>query len=73
MFAVEIEDINRLGTRDQLLVGSLAGAEKYGATMMLGWAVYRVLGPWIATPKRHIWRPQVMEAVKAKLHRGPHP
>ena len=48
------------GGRHQRLAGFLKDAEKYEAAMCLGWRVYRVPGPWVATRKRHIWREQVM-------------
>ena len=41
----------------------LKDAEKYERAMILGWRVYRVPGPWIATPTRLIWRPEVMKAI----------
>ena len=70
MVAIEIEGIIRLGTCHPLLARSLTGAEKYEAAMMLGWTVYRIPGPRIATPKLHIWRPEVMECVKTMLEFG---
>ena len=55
------------GGRHQRLGGFLKDAEKYEAAMCLGWRVYRVPGPWVATRKRHIWREQVMTTLKTLL------
>ena len=44
-------------------------AHKYEAALLDGWTVYRVPGPWVATTKRHIWRPEVMTVLSALLRR----
>ena len=59
------------GGRRQRLAGFLKDAEKYEAAMCLGWRVYRVPGPWVATRKRHIWREQVMTTPENAVAGGP--
>lgn len=65
--AVEIEGVTYDGGRHQRPQGFLADAEKYESAMLHGWTVYRVPGPWIATGRRSVWRPQVMNALRAML------
>ena len=55
----------RAGTRQSR--ACLQDAEKYEAALLAGWRVYRVPGPWIAEGDRAIWRPQVMDTLKALL------
>ena len=69
--AVEIEGLTQQGGRHQRIGGFLDDAEKYEMALLLGWSVYRVPGPWVATTKRHIWRPQVMITLSALLLSGP--
>ena len=69
-FAVEVEGMGRAdgglaGHRTR--AGFLTDAEKYERAMLLGWRVYRVPGPWIATRSRLIWRPEVLRAVTSML------
>ena len=66
LFAVEIEGMGRADgglAAHRTRAGFLKDAEKYERAMILGWRVYRVPGPWVATPSRLIWRPKVMKAV----------
>ena len=65
--AVEIEGITHNGGRHQKVDGFVRDAHKYEAALLDGWTVYRVPGPWVATTKRHIWRPQVMVVLAALL------
>ena len=66
--AVEIDGLRYDGVAGhQTVRGVLADAEKYEAALRMGWKVYRVPGPWIAEGERLIWRPQVMETLKALL------
>ena len=51
----------------QTVKGVLQDAEKHEAALLAGWRVYRVPGPWIAEGDRAIWRPQVMDTLKALL------
>lgn len=68
MLAVEIEGLTRDGGRHQTFTGFIKDAEKYEAAFRLGWRVYRLPGPWIAEPRRYIWRPQVMETLADALN-----
>ena len=66
--AVEIDGLRYDGVAGhQTVKGVMADAEKYEAALRMGWKVYRVPGPWIAEGERLIWRPQVMETLKALL------
>ena len=68
LVAVEIDGLMYDGKGGhQTVKGVLADAEKYEAALLAGWRVYRVPGPWIAEGDRAIWRPQVMETLKALL------
>ena len=70
LFAVEIEGMGRADgglAAHRTRAGFLKDAEKYERAMILGWRVYRVPGPWIATPSRLIWRPDVLKAVTIML------
>lgn len=70
MFAVEIEGMGRADggqAAHRTREGFLKDAEKYERAMILGWRVYRVPGPWVATRSRLIWRPEVMKAVTVML------
>ena len=67
--AVEIEGLRgQGGGRHQQKQGFLDDAEKYEFALRLGWRVYRVPGPWVADPKRHIWRPETMATLRVLLH-----
>ena len=65
--AVEIEGISYEGGRHQRVGGFLEDCLKYEAALMLGWKVYRIPGPWIATQKRNVWRPEVIENLRKLL------
>ena len=66
--AVEIDGLMYDGKGGhQTVKGVLQDAEKYEAALLAGWRVYRVPGPWIAEGDRAIWRPQVMDTLKALL------
>ena len=68
--AVEIEGITHYGNgigRHQSAKGFVADCEKYEAALLDGWRVFRVPGPWIHDGKQSIWRPQVMDTLKATV------
>ena len=65
--AVEIEGITRGYGRHQRVEGFLGDCEKYEAALLLGWRVYRVPGQWVLSGRRDIWRPEVMETLRALL------
>ena len=74
LFAVEIEGMGRSDgglAAHRTREGFLKDAEKYERAMVLGWTVYRVPGPWIATRSRLIWNPRVMKAVTVMLTTPP--
>lgn len=66
--AVEIDGLLWTGKgRHQTVEGYMLDAEKLEAALVLGWRVYPVPGPWVATRTRHIWRPQVMTTLRHLL------
>ena len=67
--AVEIEGGVWMTGRHQRARGYLNDCEKYETALMLGWTVYRVPGPWVATPKRHIWRAEMVTNLRRMLDR----
>ena len=52
----------------QTVKGRLEDAEKYMAAQRLGWQILTVPGPWILEGERDIWRPEVMETLRALLN-----
>lgn len=72
-FAVEVDGLHRhgAGTAHQRRDGILRDAEKAEALLRLGWRLYRVPGPWVATPKRWILRPEVIDTIREQLATTP--
>ena len=70
MVALEIEGVTPDGGRHQTIGGFLGDAEKYEAALRLGWTVYRVPGPWIASKRRVIWREEVLDVLRIVLARA---
>ena len=68
--AVEIDGITRSGGRHQRHEGFIEDALKQEAALMGGWRVYRVPGPWVATAKRHVWRPEMVEVLRVLIGEG---
>ena len=68
--AVEVEGLVHEGGRHQRVKGFMDDAEKYEAALVGGWRVYRVPGPWVATPKRHVWRAEMVEALRVLIGEG---
>ena len=66
--AVEIDGLVWSGKgRHQTVQGYIRDAEKLEAALQLGWRVYVVPGPWVATSRRHIWRPEVVDTLRVLL------
>ena len=65
--ALEIEGITYDVGRHQRVDGFMKDAEKYAAAMRLGWHVFRVPGPWIATTDGFVFDERVTETLRVLL------